>query len=163
VLSPSRKVHVHLAVEPIDFRSAIDGLCGVVQNRLHGDALSGHLMGVPHNRRRTAPTLLFWDQGGYVLVHKRLARGRFRVPHATGAHARMTHAELVALLDGIDRSRCKAAVALEPAVDVGHVPSRSSADDDRRVAVWALFRVVGDDVVEVARFEATAPHTVEIH
>jgi transposase len=106
VLTPSRNVQVHLAVEPVDFRNAIDGLCGMIRNRLDGDPLAGHVW-VFHNRKRTALKLIFWDQGGYVLVHKRLAKGRFRVPQVTGARLRLTHAELIALLEGIDLSRAR--------------------------------------------------------
>ena len=106
MLNPTRNVQVHLAVQAVDFRNAIDGLCGVVRNRLAGDPLSGHVW-VFHNRTRTALKLLFWDQGGYVLVHKRLAKGRFRVPEATGDRVRLTNAELVALLEGIDLSRAR--------------------------------------------------------
>lgn len=106
MLTPSRNVQVHLAVQPVDFRKAIDGLCGLVRNHLEGDPLSGHVF-VFHNRTRTALKLLFWDQGGYVLVHKRLARGRFRIPPATGSKVRLTNAELAALLEGIDLSRAR--------------------------------------------------------
>lgn len=106
MLTPTRNVQVHLAVEPVDFRNAIDGLCGLVRNRFDGDPLAGHVW-VFHNRARTALKLLFWDQGGYVLVHKRLAKGRFRVPQGTGDRVRLTHAELGALLEGIDLSRAR--------------------------------------------------------
>lgn len=106
MLTPSRNVQVHLAVEPVDFRNAIDGLCGIVRNRFDGDPLGGHVW-VFHNRARTALKLLFWDQGGYVLVHKRLARGRFRVPAAEGERLRLTNAELAALLEGIDLARAR--------------------------------------------------------
>ena len=106
MLTPSRNVQVHLALEPVDFRNAIDGLCGLVRNRLASDPLVGHVW-VFHNRTRSALKLLFWDQGGYVLVHKRLARGRFRVPKGTGDRVRLSNAELVALLEGIDLSKAR--------------------------------------------------------
>lgn len=106
MLTPSRNVQVHLAVEPVDFRNAIDGLCGLVRNRFAGDPLAGHVW-VFHNRTRTALKLLFWDQGGYVLLHKRLAKGRFRVPPAEGDRVRLSNAELAALLEGIDLSQAR--------------------------------------------------------
>lgn len=96
-----RPVRVHLAVEPVDFRNAIDGLAGLVQSRLGENPLCGHVF-VFHNRARTALKLLFWDHGGFVLVHKRLERGRFRIPSGDGVSVRMTPAELAALLEGID-------------------------------------------------------------
>lgn len=97
---------MHLATAPVDFRNAIDGLCGLVRNQFDGDPLAGHVW-VFHNRSRTALKLLFWDQGGYVLVHKRLSKGRFRVPTSTADRLRMSHAELMALLEGIDLARAR--------------------------------------------------------
>ena len=42
-----------------------------------------------------------------MLAHKKLPRGRFRLPDAEGSRARMSAAELAALLEGIDLSRCR--------------------------------------------------------
>lgn len=78
----------------------------MIRNRFGGDPLAGHVW-VFHNQTRTALKLIFWDQGGYVLLHKRLAKGRFRVPEAKGDRVRLTHAELVALLEGIDLARAR--------------------------------------------------------
>jgi len=106
VLSVPHRTRIHVATAPVDFRRGIDGLCGVVANELDGDPLR-HVW-VFHNRRRNALKLLFFDHGGYVLVYKRLARGRFRVPKSRGRKAlRMTSAELAALLEGIDLSRAR--------------------------------------------------------
>ena len=98
---------IHLAVQPVDFRNSIDGLCGVVRRVLEADPLSGHVW-VFHNKARTALKLLFFDHGGFVLVYKRLERGRFRLPPSTeGKQLRMTPAELSALLEGIDLTRAR--------------------------------------------------------
>ena len=99
-----RALRIWLAAEPVDFRKAIDGLCAVVENQLGGDPLSGQVW-VFHSRDRRALKLLMWDTGGFLLIHKRLERGRFRLPTGDGTTARMTAAELTALLEGIDLSR----------------------------------------------------------
>lgn len=100
-------LRIHLALQHVDFRKSIDGLSGVVRTVLDADPLSGHVW-VFHNRRRTALKLLFWEHGGFVMVYKRLERGRFRLPAGLdGKQARMTPAELSALLEGIDLSRAK--------------------------------------------------------
>ena len=111
MISPG--VRVHLAVDPIDFRNSIDGLEAAVRARLSEDPLSGHVF-VFHNRTRTALKMLFWDHGGFVLVYKRLERGRFRLPAGSGVRLAITHAELAALLEGIDLSRAKRLIRWNP-------------------------------------------------
>ena len=44
----------------------------------HNDPLSGHAF-VFRNRRGGRAKLLSWDEGGYVLVYRRLEQGAFRV------------------------------------------------------------------------------------
>jgi transposase len=105
VLSVPRRVRILLATKPVDFRNGHHGLCGVVRNHLGGEPLDA--VWVFHNRRRTALKILWWDHGGFVVAHKKLAKGRFRLPPHEGAQARMTAAELGALLEGIDLSRAR--------------------------------------------------------
>ena len=113
LISPG--VRVHLAVEPVDLRKSIDGLEALVRLKLASDPLSGHVF-VFHNRSKTSVKLLFWDTGGYVLVYKRLERGRFRMPAGEGERVLMTHAELAALLEGIDLSRARRLPRWNPAI-----------------------------------------------
>ena len=105
MLTLSRDLRIHLATEPIDFRKGHYGLIGVVNNHLAGDPL--RQVWVFFNKRRTDLKLLWFEHGGFVLAHKKLARGRFRVPEASGAQLRMTPAELAALLEGIDLTGCR--------------------------------------------------------
>ena len=104
MLTFARRVHIRLAVQPVDFRKGHAGLCGVVRH-LEGEPLEG--VWVFHNRRRTAIKLLWFDHGGFVLAHKKLARGRFVIPRVVEDKVIMTSAELAALLEGIDLSRCR--------------------------------------------------------
>lgn len=90
-----------VAREPIDFRKQIDGLAALVNIVLCEQALSGTLF-VFTNRRRDALKLLVWDRGGFVLIYKRLERGRFRLPNTDADRALVTPAELAAILEGID-------------------------------------------------------------
>lgn len=73
-LTPQMRLLV--AVEPVDFRKGIDGLCAVCRQRLDLDPFSGTLF-VFVNRSRQAIRLLAYDGQGYWLCHKRLSRGRF--------------------------------------------------------------------------------------
>lgn len=99
------QVRIHLASAPVDFRKGHAGLCGIVRNHLQGDPLE-HVW-VFYNKRRTDLKLLFYDHGGFVLAHKKLARGCYRLPGVTGNSVKMSAAELGALLEGIDLSGCK--------------------------------------------------------
>jgi len=65
-----------VAVEPLDFRKGIDGLCAVCRQWLALDPFSGILF-VFVNRSRQAIRVLAYDGQGYWLCHKRLSRGRF--------------------------------------------------------------------------------------
>jgi transposase len=96
-------MRIHIARDCVDFRKSIDGLSGVVRSVLRADPLSGHLF-VFHNRSRTGLKLLVWNQGGYCLLYKRLAHGRFKVPaiDSSTGYAQMTAAELASLMEGID-------------------------------------------------------------
>lgn len=106
MLSFPRSVQIHLASEPVDFRKGHNGLTGVVRNELDGDPLD-HVW-VFYNRRRNALKVLWWDHGGFMLAHKKLAKGRFQIPTSRdGKTVAMTSAELAALLEGIDLSKCR--------------------------------------------------------
>lgn len=98
-----RNARIHLAREPADFRKSIDGLSGLVRTALDADPSSGQLF-VFHNRRRTAVKALWWDQGGYCLLYKRLAKGRFRLPFFPddARRVQMSSGDLAAFLEGID-------------------------------------------------------------
>jgi transposase len=77
-------VLVRFALEPVDFRKSIDGLACAVGAALGRDPLSGEMF-VFCNRDRSALKALLWSTGGFVLVYKRLERGRFSLPSATTA------------------------------------------------------------------------------
>lgn len=64
------------AVEPVDFRKGIDGLCAVCRQKLESDPFSGTLF-VFVNKSRQALRVLVYDGQGFWLCHKRLSRGRF--------------------------------------------------------------------------------------
>lgn len=98
-------VRVYMASEPVDMRRGHNGLFEMV--RAWGlDAFSGDLFGFV-GKRRDRVKILVWHRGGFVLIYKRLEKGRFRIPQVKpGAHRAVLDAtELTMLLDGIDVSR----------------------------------------------------------
>jgi transposase len=101
---PSSLVRVFIGREPIDMRKGIDGLVGLVINRVQEDPQSGHLF-VFFNRGRNRMKALIWDRSGYWMLVKRLEHGRYqvfdRVSAARGTFE-VSSTELALLLDGID-------------------------------------------------------------
>jgi transposase len=88
---------------PVDFRKSIDGLAALVEVQLGERPLSGAMF-VFTNHRRTGLKLLVWSYGGFVLLYKKLERGRFRMPAVDGDRRMLSMAELAALMEGIDLS-----------------------------------------------------------
>jgi len=106
VLTLPSSVRVYVATSPIDLRKSFDGLAAAVVSVFGRDPISGHLH-VFHNKRANLVRVLFWDRTGYVIVSKRLARGKFRfVLQATSREpcVEMEGAELALILEGIDLS-----------------------------------------------------------
>jgi transposase len=65
-----------MAVEPIDFRRGIDGLCGLCCYQLEQDPRSGTIFAFI-NRSRTQVRMLCYDGSGFWLMTKRISQGRF--------------------------------------------------------------------------------------
>jgi transposase len=107
VLSLPASVRVYLASEPVDMRRGHNGLFELVKS-WGLDPFSGDLfafVGKRHDRVK----VLVWHRGGFVLLYKRLEKGRFRIPKVKPGATRVVldATELAMLLDGIDLSRVK--------------------------------------------------------
>jgi transposase len=90
-------------------RKGFDGLYGLVRDRLSCEPTSGHLF-LFCNARRNRLKVLYWDTGGLWVCAKRLERGRFTWPTASGeaeTKVLLSHEELALLLGGIDLSRTR--------------------------------------------------------
>ncbi|NTV42918.1 MAG: IS66 family insertion sequence element accessory protein TnpB [Syntrophobacteraceae bacterium] len=91
-------MRILLAVDPVDFRKGIDGLCRLCRTELQSDPFSGTLF-VFYNRRRTALRILSYDGQGFWLCQKRLSCGRFRrLPAADARMSSLAALELQTLL-----------------------------------------------------------------
>lgn len=88
----------------MDFRKSIDGLAAVCETHLREHPLDGTLY-VFTNRRRNAMKMLVWTHGGFLLLYKRLEKGRFRWPTMHADRDTISAAELAALMEGIDLSK----------------------------------------------------------
>ena len=104
-LGPATKIYI--ALESVDMRKGFDGLYGLVRDRLGHDPLSGHLF-LFSNRNRTRLKVLMWDGNGLWVCAKRLEKGRFHWPAATGASCLSMRAEeLAMLLNGVDPAEAR--------------------------------------------------------
>lgn len=98
--------------EAVDLRKGFDGLSALV--RYAGeDVYAGHLY-VFISRRADRLKVLCWQRGGFVLLYKRLERGRFRLPANAPARLSLDGAELAMLLDGVDLRDVHRLEAWEP-------------------------------------------------
>lgn len=101
MLPPSTRIY--MAVRPADMRKSFDGLLALVELDFGEelDPFSGHLF-VFRNRRGDRVKILFWDRSGFWIFYKRLEKGTFKLPVATGSHVEIEAGELALLLEGID-------------------------------------------------------------
>lgn len=95
--SAERKLYAYSA--PVDMRKSFDGLIAATRDRLKEDPVSGNVY-VFINRQGTLIKCLVWDRTGFVIVAKRLERGRFHLP-GSGEKREYNERTLQLILDGI--------------------------------------------------------------
>ena len=108
MISLPSAVRIFVCTTPTDMRRQFDGLSALVSHALEKDPLSGDFF-VFLNRSRTLCKILCWDRDGYLLVAKRLERGRFQSPPASdnSASAEIDAVTLSMILGGIDLASAK--------------------------------------------------------
>lgn len=111
-----RAVKIFVATAPANLHRSFEGLSNEVRCVLGADPLSGHVF-LFLNRRRSQLKMLLWTRGGFLIVHKRLERGKFTFPARVTAEAVRveidTH-ELAMLLEGLDESERRGATRWDP-------------------------------------------------
>lgn len=101
-------MRVSLCTAAVDLRKSFDGLCGLVESVFQGNVLDGHLF-LFLNKRRDRIKALWWDRDGLVIWYKRLERGSFEMPRASGnaGHLELDATELAMLLGGVSLASVK--------------------------------------------------------
>ena len=99
-------VSIYFCVVPIDMRRSFDSLAEIVRESLGEEPRSGHLF-VFRNKPEDCIKVLYWDNDGYAIWYKRLEKGTFKLPAATGAGLEITSAEFSMLLNGFDLRKMK--------------------------------------------------------
>jgi transposase len=92
-----RSEQIYLANKAIDFRKGIDGLCALVVEEIQQKPGEG--IYIFYNRRLDKVKILGWHRNGFVLLCKRLERGKFFVSNDNG---QINSEQLNMLLIGIN-------------------------------------------------------------
>lgn len=100
--SAERKVYAY--ERAVDMRKSFDGLIALTRDVLGEEPLSGNIY-VFVNRAQTMMKCLAWDRTGFVVVAKRLERGRFKLP-GIGVKRELKESILRLIFDGIPLGGC---------------------------------------------------------
>ena len=89
-----------VCIKPVDFRCAINGLLDVVLSDLNVDPHANIF--IFFNRTRDKIKILAWHKNGFVLLMKRLEKGRFFIGNGEADVLHVTPQQLSWLLAGLD-------------------------------------------------------------
>lgn len=117
-------VRIFLATSPVDMRKSIDGLVALVSEVLAQSPFTGHVF-VFRGRRGDRVKVLVWDRNGFVLLYKRLEKGRFRFPDTTFSTRELDSTGLTLLLEGLDLELARHAPRWHPTPAVPHMTMSS--------------------------------------
>ena len=104
MISLPEELEVLVAAEFIDMRKQVDGLCLLVDDQFSRSPQSKTVF-VFYNRQRNKVKLLVWDKEGFMLIYKRLEKGKFYFPAGKLDPYAITQAQLTWLLAGLDFMR----------------------------------------------------------
>ena len=92
-----------------DMRKSIDGLCAIVEDKLHMDPRRSAIF-LFCGRRADRIKILMWEADGFVLLYKRLSavQGRYRWPRNRDEVRNLTWREFDWLMSGLDIEQPKA-------------------------------------------------------
>ena len=104
MIGPGTDARVMIATRPVDFRKGPDSLAALVAAQFGGDPYSGVIY-VFRAKRTDRIKLIWWDGTGLCLMAKRLESGGFKWPGIRDGVMRLTAAQLVTLIEGLDWRR----------------------------------------------------------
>ncbi|TCU38897.1 IS66 family insertion sequence element accessory protein TnpB [Rhizobium azibense] len=103
---------VFLASHAVDFRKGPDSLLSLVRDA-GNDPFSGALY-VFRAKRADRIKIAWWDGSGVCLYSKRLEKNRFVWPKIGPVRVHLNHAQLLALVDGMDWKRVRTVAVKRP-------------------------------------------------
>ena len=96
-----------LADQAVDFRKSVNGLCILIQEAYEENPGSGDVY-VFYNKRRNSLKIMYYDQNGFMLLYKRLEKGRYKIEHSSDERKELNDQMLKWLLAGLDFERLSA-------------------------------------------------------
>jgi transposase len=81
--------------EGVDMRRGAEGLLCIVKREFRADPFSGCLFFFM-NRQRNLAKCIFWDRTGWVVIAKRLERGKYKIPHSE-----LSYSQFLLVMDGV--------------------------------------------------------------
>lgn len=97
---------IYIACGPTDFRKQVDGLVSIVSSQFKLDPFSKSIF-LFCNRKKDKLKALVWDDNGFVLIYKRLEKGKFQWPKTPTQARLITHQEVRWLLEGLSLEQPK--------------------------------------------------------
>jgi transposase len=107
-------VKVFLVSHPIDFRKGPDSLLSLVRDA-GNDPFNGALY-VFRAKRADRVKIVWWDGSGVCLYAKRLEKAQFCWPRIGHHRVQLNHAQLLALVDGMDWKRIRSTPVKPPQI-----------------------------------------------
>jgi transposase len=104
LLGLTTSIHITVCTGFTDGRLGCEGLRGIVTKSLRQDPRSGRLF-VFCNKRVNRVKFLWYHDGGFYIAAKRPDRGSIDWPRNAAGAARMSAAQLMALLKGVEFTR----------------------------------------------------------
>ena len=95
------KVKIFIRPGFTDMRKAVNGLTGIIQEKMEQDPLSGSVY-IFCNRHRKLIKAIWWDRTGFWLCQKRLEKDKFPWPSDEEDAKELTPEQVHMLLEGID-------------------------------------------------------------
>lgn len=99
--------HIYIACGYTDLRKGIDGLSLLVQQCFLLDPFSSSLF-LFCGKRSDRIKALYWEGDGFVLLYKRLERGRFQWPRTTEQVRELSTQQYRWLMEGLNVEQPKA-------------------------------------------------------
>ena len=117
MFDPAKVQHVYIACGYTDLRRGIDGLASLVQNSFHLDPFANALF-LFCGQRVDRFKALYWDSDGFILLYKRLERGRYQWPRSKTEVMSLSPQQFRWLLEGLSIYQPK---AHQPVKDIAHI------------------------------------------
>jgi transposase len=95
-------IPVMIAIYPLDFRAGLNKLSALAESLVEDGSEESGIF-VFRNKRRTDIKIIFYNENGYFLGHKRLSKGKLSWwPRTEYERLNISSTELLKLLKGVD-------------------------------------------------------------